>query len=382
MLALGMILEQSAPAQTFKVLHTFTGPPDGGIPEGTLLLHADALYGTTLIGGELLPSALEGNGTVFELNIETGEETIVHAFAGPPLDTASPVAGLIGVAAGSLYGNTTGAVFQISPAGVETVLHTLSDTDGPGAEGVLVRDSQGNLFGTTTAGGAYYGYGTVFKLDPAGILTTIHSFSSYDGSYPQAGLLLKNGRLYGTTAESYPSYYGTVFEMSPRTGNLSTLYSFTGGPDGGYPHAPLIADEQGNLYGTTYEGGNSVDGVGQGVIFKLNIAAHEETVLHTFEGQSDGANPQAGLVQDSAGNFYGTTLNGGVSNAGTVFELDAAGTLTTLYNFTGGPDGAYPYAGLVLDSIGNLYGVASQGGVSGCSTPQFSSCGTVFEITP
>jgi len=383
-LALGTVLGQSAQAQTFKVLHMFTGPPDGGIPEGTLLLHAGSLYGTTLYGGESEPNALEGNGTVFEVNIETGKEIVLHAFAGTPSDPGSPVAGLIRDSAGNFFGNASDAVFQMNSAGAEIILHTFSGPDGEFPECVLVRNSQGNLYGTTAAGGAY-GYGTAFKLDTAGTLTTLYSFTGLsDGSYPQAGLLLKNGNLYGTTRESYPTYYGTVFELNPNTGSLSTLYSFTGGADGGYPESPLIGDGQGNLYGTTYEGGNGASGVGDGVVFKLNIATRQETVLHTFEGQpDDGANPQAGLVRDSAGNFYGTTVNGGATNAGTVFELSMAGTLTALHSFTGGTDGAYPYAGLVIGSKGNLYGVASQGGVSGCSTlTQFSSCGTVFEITP
>jgi len=136
----------------------------------------------------------------------------------------------------------------------------------------------------------------------------------------------------------------------------------------------LIEDGAGNLYGTTTAGGTGSDG---GVVFKLNTATGHETVLHAFGG-TDGANPYAALVREPNGNLYGTTQNGGAAGAGTVFELSATGTLTVLHSFTGGADGAYPFAGLIRDSKGHLYGVASSGGVSGC----FSGCGTIFEIMP
>jgi uncharacterized repeat protein (TIGR03803 family) len=161
--------------------------------------------------------------------------------------------------------------------------------------------------------------------------------------------------------------------VNANTGKIHVLYTFTGGPDGGGPWAGLAGDGAGNLYGTTVNGGTATGNAGHGVVFKLDAATHVETVLYTFTGGPDGANPYATLARDSAGNLYGTTYAGGAFGNGTVFELDTAGNLTTLYSFAGGADGAAPN-GVILDSSGNIYGTAYSGGADGV--------GTVFEITP
>jgi uncharacterized repeat protein (TIGR03803 family) len=183
-----------------------------------------------------------------------------------------------------------------------------------------------------------------------------------------------SGQFYGTAAgSSSQSLGGTVYVE----GGSTPLYTFTGGADGAQPMGGVVGDGAGNLYGTTAGGGSGSFGNGNGVIFKLNIATVVETVLHTFTG-SDGAVPAAGLTRDALGNWYGTTVLGGASNHGTVFELETSGNLTTVYSFTGGADGAYPYAGVIVEANGNIYGATSAGG----SAAAPGGYGTLFVITP
>ncbi len=253
-------------------------------------------------------------------------------------------------------------------------------------------DALGNLYGTTenggSGGGCSFGCGTVFKLDPAGNENVLHSFtgSPGDGGRPVAGLIMDTaGNLYGTTAEGGSgtctgingvpvSGCGTVLKLDP-SGNETVLHSFTGGSDGIQPLAALILDQAGNFYGTTELGGS----FGSGTVFKLDPSGNE-TVLHTFTGGNDGAAPLfAGLIMDTAGNLYGTTQNGGGSSncsvgCGTVFKLDTSTNETVLHSFTGSPgDGARPVAALIVDKTANLYGTTTGGGASGL--------GTVFKLT-
>jgi uncharacterized repeat protein (TIGR03803 family) len=169
-----------------------------------------------------------------------------------------------------------------------------------------------------------------------------------------------------------------VFKLDP-AGRQTVLYAFTGGPDGGYPAAGLVRDAAGNFYGTTESGG-----VGYGVVFKLDTTG-AETALYRFTGGADGGNPEAGLALDPAGNLYGATAGGGSNTAalgyGVVFKLDATGTETVLHTFSGGADGAQPFAGLFRDSAGNLYGTTAIGGVAVNGTCP-AGCGTVFKIVP
>src|ERR1700722_18280865 len=239
-----------------------------------------------------------------------------------------------------------------------TVLHRFTGADGARPFAGLIGDSADNLYGTTIYGGAW-GYGVVFKLNKTGE-TVLHSFTGgADGSGPQAGLIQDSaGNLYGTTENGGAWGYGVVFKLDT-TGTETVLHSFADKPGGANPVARLIQDSAGNLYGTTEYGGAS----GSGVAFKLDTTGTERS-LYSFTGGADGGRPAAGLTRDSAGNFYGTTQYGGASNKGVVFKLDTTGTETVLHSFTGFADGGYPYAGLIQDSLGSLYGTTADGGPS------------------
>lgn len=292
-------------------------------------------------------------------------------------DGRHPYSGLVRDSAGNLYGTTYtggtsdfGTVFKLDTADKYDVLHTFTGgVNGPEAAfpiAGLIRDSAGNLYGTTSYGGAY-GFGTIFKLDPTSHYKVLYHFgggeNGPDGAYPGGMVRDAEGNLYGTTRVGGTSGIGTIFKLDT-AGNYQVLHSFNGdfsGPDGAYPSGSLIRDAARNLYGTTIQGGT----LGRGTVFKLD-ATGTETLLYSFAGKffgpDDGEQP-LGLIRDGAGNFYGITLYGGASNYGTVFKLDAAGKATVLYSFTGGMDGSSPGA-IFLDAAGNLYGTAA-GGVSG-----------------
>jgi len=412
-LAPAVVATQSAQAQTFTVLHSFAGGTDGANPQAERLIQdaAGNLYGTAYYGGG--GPCNDGNGVgcgvVFKVDT-TGAETVLYSFRGRKYeDGANPHAGLILDAAGNLYGTTyyggqhqqydcyilndhrnkvgCGTVFKLDTTGKETVLATFESWDGSGGRhpvAGLVQDASGNFYGTTLNGGVVYhsiGHccGAVFKLDTTGKYTVLHAFQpAKDGAYPYSGLVLDAaGNLYGTTSlgdslQGRPSCCGTVFKVDT-TGAETVLHHFKKGQDGRHPRAGLIQDSAGNFYGTTSEGGSECGVPGCGTIFKLDTTG-TESVLYSFSGAPDGANPTAGLIQDAAGNLYGTTSAGGASGFGTVFKLDTTGKETVLYSFTGGTDGATPFAGLIRDAAGNFYGTAYGGGASGI--------GTVFKLTP
>jgi uncharacterized repeat protein (TIGR03803 family) len=244
-------------------------------------------------------------------------------------------------------------------------------------------DAAGTVYGTTS-GNTYRTYGTVFKLNPTtGKETVLFDFTGEaDGGSPWADLILDAaGNLYGTTRLGGTYDNGVVFEMDT-TGHETVLYSFTGGADGGVPLSRLVP-YGGDFYGTTAFGGDlSCDsGSGCGVVFKLDTTG-KETVLYTFTGGADGAAPQAGLIRDASGNFYGTTLYGGdpKCNCGVVFKLSPTGKETVLYTFTGGTDGGFACGSVIRNAAGNLYGTANGGGDLKCNSPY--GCGVVFKITP
>ena len=395
----------AAPQET--VLHSFGNGSDGQNPYyGSLIFDTVGnLYGTTANGG------IHGYGTAFELSPNgSGDwtETVLHSFGNPATqDGASPYGGLILDSDGNLYGTTAGGgihgggtVFELSPNGsggwTEAVLHSFGGgTDGAGPLAGMIFDAAGNLYGTTANGGIHPcnsdGCGTVFELLPNGsggwTETVLHSFgnpATQDGSFPFAGLIFDAaGNLYGTTAGGGIHGFGTAFQLSPREGGGYTetvVHSF-GNPatsDGVSPVAGLVFDAAGNLYGTTEYGGVNV----VGTMFELSpngSGGWTETVLHNFNDDgTHGAYPFASVILDSAGNLYGTSYGGGIYDAGTAFELSpregGGWTETGLQSFGRGTDGSFPYAGLIFDAAGNLYGTTYSGGIHGD--------GTLFEITP
>ena len=303
--------------------------------------------------------------------------SVLYTF-GNGTDGGTPYAGLVRDSAGNLYGTTfaggtgsSGTVFMVDPNGKETVLHNFKGkADGASPIAGLVRGPRGTLYGTTVEGGAS-NYGTVLKLNKAGKETVLHSFNRQDGSYADAGLLRDSaGNLFGATVKGGTANLGTVFELDT-TGKQTVLHSFTGGADGKfcYTYGRLIRDAAGNFYGTTLAGGAS----DQGTVFKLDTTG-QETVLYSFTGGADGGYPYAGLVLDKKGNLYGTTYAGGVSGQGTVFKLTTVGNEVVLYSFTGGADGGSPTAPLLRDGKGNLYGTTYFGGAS--------NAGVVFKLAP
>jgi uncharacterized repeat protein (TIGR03803 family) len=271
---------------------------------------------------------------------------------------------------------SVGTVFKITPSGTLTNLHTFDNTGGFYPYAGLVQASDGRFYGTTANGGnmaCHNGCGTIFKITSSGTLTTLHSFDSIDGASP-TGVLVQatDGNLYGTT--SFDGGEGTVFKITPG-GTLTTLHSF-GGTDGAFPEAGLVQATDGDFYGTTSQGGNSsACSFGCGTVFKITLGG-TLTTLHNFGG-TDGAFPSAVLLQATGGNFYGTTGNGGnstpcASGCGTVFKITPSGTLTTLHSFDD-TDGSVPYAGLIQDTNGMFYGTTVNGGSS--------HDGTVFSLS-
>jgi uncharacterized repeat protein (TIGR03803 family) len=263
----------------------------------------------------------------------------------------------------------------------ETVLHSFSGSPEGSAPttATLVQGTDGSFYGTTDGGGVD-DLGTVFKITASGTLTTLHSFSGSDGSYPQAGLVQgSDGNFYGTTYGGGSAGDGTIFRITS-DGTLTTLYSFVESVSGvgQWPTAGLVQGSDGNFYGTTGWGGNAIAGQpdGAGTVFKITPGG-TLTTLYSFSG-TDGDFPNAGLVQGSDGSFYGTTNEGGSANDGTVYKITPRGALTTLYSFSG-TDGEYPsFGSLVLASDGSLYGTTR--GAQCCGTGSFVGA-TVFKIT-
>jgi len=357
----------ASPATAFKTLVNFDGT-NGATPVYTSLVQGrdGDFYGTTLGGGA------NGAGTVFKIT-SAGAVTILYSFCSQPncTDGVYPYAGIVQASDGNFYGTTYqggangdfGTIYKISPAGVFTSLHSFNLVDGAGPFAALVQATNGNFYGTT-AGGGPNNAGTVFKITPSGTLTTLHTFDGSDGAQPFAALVqATNGDFYGTTP--YGGSYGTVFRITP-SGTLTTLHSFNLA-DGSYPNG-LIQASDGNFYGTTYGGGipNICSGNGCGTIFKITPQG-TLTTLHDCDSV-DGTNPVAVLDQGSDGNFYGTTYAGGNRGSwGTVFEVTPSGTLTTLHSF-GLTDGAQPYGAVAQATSGIFYGTATNGGANNDGT--------------
>ena len=355
-------------AQTFTVLHSFTGG-DGTFPYAGLVLSGSTMYGTTALGGG------SDGGTVFAVNSDGTGFTTLYSFNGN--DGVALESGLI-LSGDTLYGTATGGgssgvgiVFALNTDGTAfRLLHSFtggSDGRSPPA-GLILSDNF--LYGTAPYGGSS-ARGTVFKVNTNGTgFTILHSFAGpSDGGYPVAVLILSGNTLYGTAAGGGSSSNGTVFKVDTDASGFKNLYSFTArdmntgtNSDGAEPSAGLILSGN-TLYGTAYEGGSG----GNGTVFKVNTDGTGFTTLHSFAGPGDGANPEAGLIL--LGNtLYGTAAYGGSSGNGTVFAVGTDGTgFTNLYSFTGGSDGGDPTGGLILSGK-TLYGSAQCGGSSGKGT--------------
>jgi uncharacterized repeat protein (TIGR03803 family) len=414
-------------APNFSVSYTFTGAR-GALPQGDVIRdQAGNLYGTAFIGGDLSCNPPYGCGVVFKVD-RNGKETVLYSFTGGA-DGAYPATGLLPDEAGNLYGTTRGGgdvsvsacsfnpgcgvVFKVEPSGKETALYAFTGgTDGLGPSSGLVRDEAGNLYGTAIAGGDLTGVcpglpalgcGVVFKLEPSGKETVLHTFTGGADGYAPYGDLLRDeaGDLYGAASNggdvsgfcgdvvaSATGFLGcgTVFKLD-HTGKFTVLHTFHGADGGPFPDGWLVADNAGNLYGMSGNGGDlsGCSGLGCGVVFKVDTTGRE-SVLYSFTGGAGGAETFAGVIRDAAGNLYGTTSSGGDlssslcagAGCGVVFKLEPSGKETVLHAFTGGADGAYPNAGLHQDEEGNLYGTAPNGGDVSCLSP--SGCGVVFKV--
>jgi len=361
-------------AGTFTTLHTFTGGSEGRDPRAGLTLGTDGyFYGTTTFGG---PSDF---GTVFRLDA-AGTVTTLHSFSGAAGDGYFPNSGVIQGSDGSLYGTTQGgslggSIFKVDAAGTLTALFGFTPGGDAGEASELIQGSDGSFYGTTSFGGEH-GRGSAFRLDADGTFTTLHSFTGgTDGEYPRVPLMqAADGNFYGTT-QGDVGLSGTIFRLEA-TGVLTTLHTFpfTGNVLDGFPHGPLIQAADGNFYGTTTLGGAT----GTGTAFKVD-AAGALTTIHAFG--ADGAFPSGGVIQAADGTFYGTTMFGGAFGRGTVFRIDAAGMVTPLHSFSGGPDGATPYAGVIQASDGFLYGTTFDGGTFGRGTVyKLDAAGTLMTL--
>jgi len=355
-----------AGGQTLTTLYQFGGlPSDGHNPTAPLMQGRDGnFYGTAYGGGT------NGAGTVFMITPQ-GALTTLWQFGSGATNGANPEAGLVQGSDGNFYGTTqnggtngAGTAFRISPQGSLTTIWQFGSTatDGNTPRARLVQGSDGNFYGTTEYGGTSTNWGTVFKITPQGTLTTLYEFGDLaTGSVlPYAGLVQGNdGNFYGTT---YGGVYGvgSVFQITPE-GTLTTLDQFSNGAYSG-PYGGLVQGIDGNLYGTTAGGATS-----GGTVFKISSQGTLTTLCQLTGNTYSG--PYAGLVQGSDGNFYGTTTGAGTNFEGTVFEVTPKGTLTTPWQFGRGPtNGAMPNAEVVQGCDGNFYGTTWAGGTNGYGT--------------
>jgi uncharacterized repeat protein (TIGR03803 family) len=383
-------LSAPAAAQTFQVLHNFTGGGDGGSPPFTLEMDRGGhLIGTASQGGQ------NGSGVVFKFSHNSSGWVLLplYNFSGQEGQpgygvTLAPDGSIYTTASyNSVFGGPCGTAMNLRPPASaprsvlapwsETVLRTYVKREEGCPTGNLVLDQAGNVYGATQSGGAN-GYGSIFELSPSPsgwTETVLYSFQGEnDGGNPYAGLIFDNaGNLYGTTHSKGANGWGTVYELSPSGSGwtLKVLYAFQGGNDGAYPVAGVIFDNSGNLYGATTQNGVN----GGGTVFELSPSggSWNLSVLANFTG-TDG--PVASLTFDASGNLYGTTFMDDPAGYGSVFKLTPSGngwTNTDLHDFTGGSDGGYPGGGVTVDANGNLYGTAVLGGANGF--------GVIWEIT-
>ncbi len=390
------VVTLAAQAQTYNVLHNFTGGQDGATPTaGVTLDRAGNLYGTASTGGT-------GNGSVYELKRRGGSWILnpLYEFTGGA-DGQNPVSRVIFGRNGTLYGTTygcnfynCGTVFNLRPrpttctavfcSWLESVIYSFSgysDGDHPGY-GDLIFDSANNIFGTTIDGGSY-GVGVLYQVSSSGIETVLFNFGLNE-SYPYGGVVMDGaGNLYGTAWAGGTLAGGTAYQLVPNGSGWTenTLADFGCNSEGDYPWAGFVFDSQGNIYGANSDAGPSCPSGGGGTVFELTPSGGTWTLNTLYNNWGGAVNsncgPRAALTMDAAGNLYGTTYCDGVNSLGNVFELSPSNgtwTYTDLYDFTGQSDGRNPVSNVSIDGSGNLYGTTSAGGSQGF--------GVVWEITP
>jgi len=411
-----MFAAMPAQAQTFSVVHSFTGEADGANPgSGLTLDRAGHAYGTASRGGRPGVCQPEGCGTVYRMTPH-GSNWIfspLYSFAGTLNDGGYPMSGVTIGPDGSLYG-ATGLIYNLKPPATAPVSVFTSWTatlvyefsylpDGFGPSGNLAFDSAGNLYGTTEFGGREdgcgaggLGCGSVYQLTQSNggwTRNVLYKFTGVsDGGQPTGGVIIdQSGNLYGTTPQSFYGNYccGAVFEVSPSGPGWTetNLGVFSSSTTGEYSYANLIFDPEGNLYGVGANGGANSGGTVVELTPSGGGWAFNPLYSFTCSPCAWRSGPYGGLVMDSAGNLYGTTQQEGAYNQGTVFKLTPSGggwTYTDLHDFTGGSDGATPEGSLLVDSSGNVYGTTYAGGQTGarCDSAVSYQCGVLFEITP
>ena len=392
------------------ILYSFS---DGSFPMKSFIDSAGNIYGYTMTGGASTNCTGGSCGTIFRVAPD-GTQTVLYSFNGSPTDGAFPT-GIVVAKDGTIYGTTKsggteggnwGTVFKLTPDGQETILYSFpglkhnAAPDGLFPTGGLIFGHDGNLYGTTAAGGINNhcdqgGCGTVFKITLKGKHTVLYAFKGAgDACQSYSGLTQDQaGNLYGGTKGCGNGNYGTIYKLDPATGVETTLHVFAEGADGNDAEAPPVIDKAGNLYGTTVTGGNTgcggpISGTGCGIVFKI-AADGTYTILYTFVGlvsggpvNQDGGVAGRPLYIDRLGNLYSTTLEGGNAlcnppyGCGTVWKMTPDGTETILYRFKGpnADDGWLPYDGVIPgpgpDSK-NLYGTTGAG--PGC-------CGMIYKI--
>jgi uncharacterized repeat protein (TIGR03803 family) len=399
MIATGFMLQ----AQTFTVLHSFTGGQDGAFPaSGITLGGSGTLYGTTEGGGVIGQHCLAGCGTVFKLTLHNTNWIFSPLYNFPI--AANPRGGITMSPDGIPFGTTTGGdgqsgtVFSVTPQFSichsvqcfwnKTTVATFNSNFGFNPQYTkLTFDAAGNIYGTTYDG-PYPGGGAMYKLTRSGgtwTPTLLQSFglSDTDGRHPYSNVVIdQQGNYYATMTTGGTAGLGAVVEVIPGEGVYTNhvLYSFANDANGYTPWTGLTIDAQGNLYGTTHYGGSG----GGGTVFELSPSGGQWQfkLLYSFTGSGGALSGK--LTLDASGNLYGTTLLDGLFDLGMVFKLSPSNgswILTDLHDFTGGSDGAYPTVDVALDGNGNIYGTASGGGNTG-GTCHGGGCGVVWEITP
>jgi uncharacterized repeat protein (TIGR03803 family) len=341
----------------YEVVHDFTGASGAGSGARVTVMKNGDMYGTTDFGGA------HGDGVVYKVASD-GTESVLYSFTGGT-DGSEPDGGVIVKNNGAIFGTAgsggsggNGVLFKIKPDGSYHVLHDFSSTDGSFLRGNLVEDSDGSLIGTALFGGIN-GDGTVFKYAKDGTFTVLHAFNNNDGEFPEHGVAMdKSGNLYGVTAFGGTSGEGTVYKITP-DGTFSTVYNFTGGADGGFLYGTVDVDRDGNIYGSTGDGGAN----GHGTVFKLTPGG-TLTTLYNFTGGTDGGDPEGDMLV-SGNKLYSTASEGGDPSCqcGGVYSVSMSGHEKMLHAFVG-TDGSGYSAGVTARK-GLLYGTTASGGAHG-----------------